>query len=453
MQTLDLDERPSSGGTVPAHHPGQRYFWPGNSVQRLASAPTVGLNDLALPPQAITGLEELVVIADAMRATQRGDGTYVSKDAWGSLLSRSNVIIDRLLTELGPDGTGLCIRSLPGGIWTNLRPEPGQHPARQLYFHWGPLGTWRSKSPRLLHSLLLAVQDAKSDELIQQFDKLVLASVGPELRTATGVEHIQLTEPPHFLCANALLRGGEAAIPPFHFAYFFPEDEGLEADQKTALVFGNGYRNRYEQITLPLAHRLLGASRSTGGAARQFVGQLLWLRAHDICHGIQLRTTDWKAIEDRFGSTTLAVLGEVMADVYGYLLISTPRVLTEFNLDAGDLACSFLAEMMNYLRREARFFPDSAAAGIELNFLIEHGYIHLNEDLSLEWSSGGLQNGFTHLARDFAEEVLGGDLGRIAAFISRYDLQSKACQGNAQSAPLLRLLAYGMPHIPTVASA
>lgn len=433
---------------------GQRRPWPGDRAQKIAFGerePLPRQEILAAGAGSSAALEELVVIADALRALQRSDGGFVSTDVREPLAARGNALIDRLLSDSALACDGVHVENI-AGVWTSLRQMSSFGTRPPVYLHWGPLATWRSKSQALLHSFVLAAADHEMDMKIATLDRWALPKAGQYLCWLLDRVGIRLSAPPRFLCSRALLRGGEAAIPPYHFAYFFPEDEGAGGPGHSALIFTNDYQARFEKISLLLAHRFLGAGRVPEGRGA-FVPQLLWLRAHDICHNIHLPETDWQAISAAAGPTAVAVLGEVVADIFGYLLLTSPLMRAEFNLSEHDLALGFLAEMLNYLRRDAILFPDSAAACLELNYLVQHGWVRVNEDLSLDWAAHKLQAGFEALALELLGEVLAGDADAARAFLGRYGAGSAHPPTNATVSPLLHALGYQLPHIPTIATA
>ena len=114
---------------------------------------------------------------------------------------------------------------------------------------------------------------------------------------------------------------GAAATPPFHFAHFLPEDEGVEGSTTKTVVYRNIYLLRFLNISLPLISMDeigldIGSVRA--GASRVLVR---WMRAHDVAHSY----FDQICMTSGLGGRTLHGIREVLADVFANALLLGSR--------------------------------------------------------------------------------------------------------------------------------
>jgi hypothetical protein len=101
------------------------------------------------------------------------------------------------------------------------------------------------------------------------------------------------------------------------------------------------------------------------------------------------------------------------------------EVKSEFEIDAEECSYSFMAEMLNYLRRDPALFFDSAAAHLELTYLWNEQYVQITDDLSLTWRPGMLERGIKKFASDLRNSVLSADGERIARLLEDYSWRSR----------------------------
>jgi len=130
--------------------------------------------------------------------------------------------------------------------------------------------------------------------------------------------------------------------------------------------------------------------------------------------------TDFRAIGkvDRWASM---VLQEVLADVFGFLLCSTNTWQASLSLDPSIFCQIYAFEMLRYLRRAPRDFPDAGAAFVQLQYLINHGYASYDlETGKISLSSADMVAGITMLARELSESVLAGNVPATMEFANRY---------------------------------
>lgn len=212
---------------------------------------------------------------------------------------------------------------------------------------------------------------------------------------------------------------GEANSYPKHFAYFFPEDEGVKyASQKRTIVFANTYLNLFERFARSQAP-LLGwqhdAIPESALCARHLIA---WFRGHDLGHSVVLEKMMFGKLskQDRWGSM---VVQEALADVFGLLMCLTEPSRQALQLNETLQLKIFLLEMLRYLRRGPCDYPDAGAAYIQLKWLTEHR--------CLNWSGtyyvvdlSTVQPALTALATAMTHSVLQGDTEAALAFLQRY---------------------------------
>jgi hypothetical protein len=126
------------------------------------------------------------------------------------------------------------------------------------------------------------------------------------------------------------------------------------------------------------------------------------------------------------------MLQEAIADVSGFLLATSGEWSAAGQLTLGESTTAFLAELLRYVRRGARSFPDSGAAYLELSYLVENGYVALLGDgRELSVDPARVRAGMVALASDLVEVVLRGNLELARELLGRHTLQ--------EGHPLMRL--------------
>lgn len=285
----------------------------------------------------------------------------------------------------------------------------------------GPLCTWRPKNRRAFHSFIAAIRHQPSEEMVAalhaSFDRAL-----DEIRLALDIPNLAIDHIHPMTSMDLVACGGEANSHPKHFAYFLPEDEGVDgvplAKQRT-LAFRNVYNARFKLITQPLAARLL-----TGPLASDRVDSdaalMMWIRAHDLAHGMRRPETNYEWM-DELGVEPFMMLQEALADVYGFLLTTTSPWLEVAGLTLDEMCAAFMAESLHYLRRGPWHHGDSGAAYLELSYLALGGHISTASTGELQWTIDGLCEGMRNLATELAETLLAArDAGPVVDLIGRY---------------------------------
>jgi hypothetical protein len=308
---------------------------------------------------------------------------------------------------------------LRGGNKTQLATEIANLNEQELVVFCGDLTTWLGKSRETHFSSFFAVPDQAHQHIADNADVL-LPQAFQELHSMVS-DQLRLASICRFKITNLVAAAGEANLYPKHFAYFLPEDEGVKyADRKRTVVFMNTYLALFKLISMEESR--LRVSLVDGGLRTSETGKYLtsWFRGHDIGHSVIRQETDFRAVSkaDRWASM---VLQEVLADVFGFLLCSTKTWQVGLSLDPTILCQIYAFEMLRYLRRAPRDFPDAGAAFVQLQYLIDHGYAAFDSEAGkIALSSADMIAGMTMLARELSQFVLAGKVTATMEFANRY---------------------------------
>jgi hypothetical protein len=365
------------------------------------------------PERAMPLLLRLAAQSEAMRSLQTSDGALVSERAASALCGEMAEGM-RELAELVDDGSaeGIRLRAKILAGSAGHREATLAIAARdslpELEVICGPLCTWRMKTRKPLHSFLAAAQDVPHQELLGRFDTALDAAIG-EVGDELEADEMRVSFPLPMNVTNLLASAGEAAGHPKHFAYFMPEDEGIDglpiSEQRT-LYMRNVHLARYEEITLPLGEALLdGPIR----AAEVPVSSTLmpWIRGHDHGHNVVVATTEYGGWADRLGTEPFMMLQEAIADVYGFLMTISEAWLEISGVSRLDMCGTHVAEMLHYMRRGPQYFGDPGAAYLELSFLAENGFVEVDSAGRVSWSEEGFCRGMAALASALTEATVG----------------------------------------------
>lgn len=397
---------------------GQRVHWPILKKRKIDLQQDCAQHHLyELLDEQRSSLIDIAVTTDALRALQNRESELHDSQATLALLQE----LSRLMELAREKITNLNRYEHDGRMaYTNLF-DCRLESSPNMILYAGFLGTWRRKSSRPMLSLLVAMRDDKAMESISKFDEYALNEGMGFLRNRLEARELMVGLPPIFIAARPILRAGEAIIPPLHFAYFFPEDMPTkEKLPETVLFLTTSYETRVSRVTDGI--RLKYIVNSPGlRYVSSYETQLLWFRAHDISHAIATKKTNWKAIEKHFGSEYVSILGEVLADVFGYLLVESYEAKNneiEFEFEYG-----FVAEMLGYLSRDLLAFYDSAAAYIEMSFLLDGGFIRIDGG-RLVWQPGDISAGIYQLAKILHQSVLTGNLEAVDSLVNKWSFNS-----------------------------
>lgn len=363
---------------------------------------------------------ELASLSDALRDLETASGETLSEQAM-SVLKKE--LVDRLrkLADLVDADTAATIRlraeALEGEAAhsdTSRQIATEYTAAPFLEVLCGPLCTWRPKTRRPFHSFIAAARHQPSEQMITALNASFQSALG-EVRNEIALPNLTVDVVHPMTTTDLIACGGEANTHPKHFAYFLPEDEGVDgvplATQRT-LAFRNVYNARYGLITLPLAKALLSGPQLAEDVERDSA-LLMWLRAHDLGHGVRLPATNYEWMGD-LGVEPFMMLQEALADVYGFLLATTARWREIAGITVSEVCAAFLAESLHYLRRGPWFHGDSGAAYLELGYLAQGGHLIIRPSGHIEWTVDGLCEGLRQLAILLADMLLAAKDERFA---------------------------------------
>lgn len=432
---------------------GQRESWP--TPQHRNPEVTGILIDSKNLPAALARhqaqIEELALMADVIRNLQTKSGNFalpqlateISTKAFGHIsdICEFHEIEHHIQRHISKDDPLRWVSSSLSGSLDSL-------PQGRYFIHWGPLGTWRKKSSNFLHSFLLAAFNDEVGLEVDNFNELCENSFDDHFMQLLRADDLTHSKPPYFYCADSIARGGEAAVAPYHFAYFFPEDHGLPiAEENTVIFFVDSYKSRFEHVSLKLAKLFVDEKKCQFDQNQLFRGQILWLRGHDISHGIKTSRTDWKRIEAEFGHGMVSVLGEVLADIYGLLFLYKREVLEQHAIDRASVTYSFLAEMLNYLRRDAELFFDSSAAYLEASFLLSCGALVVDSASRIYWEEDAFQIAALSFAETLYDSLLNTDIEKIRDLITSHSFELQSSLHKQQISRLATLIKEAKIHV------
>jgi hypothetical protein len=401
-------------------------FWPLDDQHGIGNVCLEG-EPPANAAQAMPLLLKLAAQSEAMRSLQSADGEDLSESA-SSVLRGEMAEGLRELADLVDDGSAEVIRQrakgLAGGIghreMTLEIARNGGPPALEIVC--GPLCTWRMKTRVGLHSFLAAARDQAQQELLDQLDNSLddaLRAVEAEI----GAKEMGVPFKLPMNVTNLLLSAGEAAGHPKHFAYFMPEDEGVDGlplQEQRTLYMRNVHLARYSVITIPLAETLLNGPMA---AAEVPVEATLmpWIRGHDHGHNVIVPSTTYDSWMETLGIEPFMALQEGIADVYGFLMCISEPWLKIGGYSRLEMCATHMAEMLHYLRRGPQYFGDPGAAYVELSFLAENGFVEIDGDGRISWNEEGFCRGMAALASALTESTVGApDETGSEAFLARY---------------------------------
>lgn len=357
-------------------------------------------------------LLRLAAQSDGMRSLQTSDGAPVSERIASALRGEMAEGM-RELAELVDEESAALIRLRAKALAGSAEHEEttlaiaarAASPALQVVC--GPLCTWRMKTRVGLHSFLAAARDDDQQDLLDTFDAS-LDSAMAELRNALDAEGMEVSFPLPMHVTNLLASAGEAAGHPKHFAYFMPEDEGIDdlpLERQRTLYLRNVHLARYAEITLPLGEALLdGPVRSAEMPVEATL--MPWIRGHDHGHNVVVPETSYDEWRERLGIEPFMMLQEAIADVYGFLMTISDAWLGISGVSRLEMCGTHIAEMLHYMRRGPQYFGDPGAAYLELSFLAENGFVEIDSEGRVRWSEDGFCRGMAALASALTEATV-----------------------------------------------
>jgi hypothetical protein len=387
-------------------------FWPledqhGVSHVRLDGEPP------SSPERVMPLLLRLAAQSEAMRSLQTAEGDLVSEQA-ASVLQGEMAEGMRELAELVDEESAALIRLrakvLSGGAGhretTLAIAARDASPALEVVC--GPLCTWRMKTREGLHSFLAAARDDRNQALLDRFDD-ALDDAMEELRNELDAEGMKVSFPLPMHVTDLLASAGEAAGHPKHFAYFMPEDEGIDdlpLEQQRTLYLRNVHLARYAEITVPLGEGMLEGPIHSAEVPTEAT-LMPWIRGHDHGHNVVVPETAYDEWRERLGIEPFMMLQEAIADVYGFLMTVSDPWLAISGVSPLDMCGTHIAEMLHYMRRGPQYFGDPGAAYLELSFLAENGFVEIDPKGRVRWGEEGFRRGMAALASALTEATVG----------------------------------------------
>lgn len=377
--------------------------------------------------QTMPLLLKLAAQSEALRSLQTSEAEMLANGAASALRGELAEGLRELAELTDPESAAairLRAKALAGGIehreMTLEIARGGRPPALEVVC--GPLCTWRMKTRVGLHSFLAAARDEEQQELLDRLDDSLEAALA-EVEAEIGAEGMHVPFKLPMNVTELLISAGEAAGHPKHFAYFMPEDEGVDGlplEEQRTLYMRNVHLARYRVITIPLAEALLvGPMRAADAPIETTL--MPWIRGHDHGHNVAVPSTSYDAWMETLGIEPFMALQEAIADVYGYLLTisETWRALT--GASRLEMAATHMAELLHYMRRGPKYYGDPGAAYVELSFLAENGFVEIDERGRVRWDEEGFSRGMAALASALTDATVGApDERGSEAFLARY---------------------------------
>lgn len=377
--------------------------------------------------QAMPLLLSLAAQSDAMRSLQTCEGEVLSEAAASALLGEMAEALRELAELVDPDSAELIrlrAKGLAGGIehrdMTLEIARSGSPPALEVVC--GPLCTWRMKTRIGLHSFLAAARDEPRQQQLDELDDSLDAALA-FVEAETGTSELSVPFKLPMNVTELLVSAGEAAGHPKHFAYFMPEDEGIDGlplrEQRT-LYMRNVHLARYSVITIPLAETLLeGPMRAEEVPVSETL--MPWIRGHDHGHNVVVPSTCYDEWMETLGIEPFMALQEAIADVYGFLMTISDAWMGITGVSRLEMCATHMAELLHYMRRGPKYYGDPGAAYVELSFLAENGFVDIDGQGRIRWDEDGFCRGMAALGSALTEATVGApDERGSEAFLARY---------------------------------
>jgi hypothetical protein len=406
-------------------------FWPPRDSHTVLSVSLPAATPL-LGSFAANSLKRVTQIAEIIRgyqdlAPERGNDQAKEviqlRHAGAAAMEASADVLDC-------EASATCLRlraeALRGGSWSEQVERCIGLDETRLISLSGDLHTWHHKSPDVYHSAFFAAVDQRYDRLVANLDDQ-LDAVTRYIHTIVDPRLVVKT-PPRFKVGNLIFCGGEANRYPKHFAYFLPEDEGIKrAKQKKTVVFSNVYSAMYHGVSEPFGLSALmieGAERQTPVPSTED-HLICWLRGHDVGHGVILPETDFRVLGQQ-GRWASMMLQEVLADLFGLIMVSGGPWSKIANLRNDVAVRVFLTEMLRYLRRGETYFPDAEAAFLEFSFLEANGFVRIDWDKrKIMTSVECLLSGAQQLLALLIKTALANDVEGTRSIIKQYGVGAR----------------------------
>ncbi len=393
-------------------------FWPQRPQHVIR---TVQLPSPLLHPELIESIRQILQRVDAMRCVQAfsDPDLRMANELKKSVANHLAVISAHLQDADSRTAIGCIAEGLMGDTqFAEMSQAVAGLDERELVAHVGDLSTWLGKSRQTFSSAFFGIPNAR----LQQVSDCVDKHFPEALQRLASDLCAPLKVLPHCTYKIIDLFGiaGEANYFPKHFAYFMPEDQGVKySPVKRTIVFANTYRSLFERIAVQQAplFNWQAADLPAGYELDRYL--IIWFRGHDLGHSIVLDSTCFGQLSkhDRWGSM---VIQEALADVFGFLLSVDQAIANTVQLQPAQMVRVYTLELLRYLRRGARQFPDAGSAYIQLRLLQDLGVIDCTNPMAWSVDTERFIGAMRSIAQDLINAGLTGDPSRFEAFISQY---------------------------------
>jgi hypothetical protein len=388
--------------------PARTDIWPPRERYGLSRLELV--HPLGDPHVELVGhlVDQLMALADASFALARsgvaspGAGVELREAAARVLRLLGGELGGELRLSLSDRADAIEAEDWQANAWLTVDCE--DHRFVALY---GPLHTWSMKGDGFGFSGAAGLRNDRAADFVRSVEGAIFEA-GAEVGPACGTDPLAVTHVPAYVVTDLIGCGGEANTFPKHFAYFLPEDANVADRGKTmTVVFRNVFLSQFERISAPVAS-IAADGWTTPRADTAERALLTWFRGHDIAHFMGQSGPPPDHLLGWPGFLRGA-LQETFADVLGFLLASTQPVLDRAGLKQADMSSVFFAEMMRYFRRGWQWFPDSCAAQVELAYLVDHGWLKLDQTKHIAWDAEAFHQGMLDLGQTVVAAMLHGD--------------------------------------------
>jgi hypothetical protein len=406
-------------------------------------------------------LMDIAALSEALRSLQTADGTSVfeqgaavlSAEAADALSELAELVDDDSAALIGKRADALASRADAEAITRQIA-EEGSAPPLEVVC--GPLCTWRAKTRSPLHSFIAASHNEQAQGRLDAIDRALDGAMA-ELRDVLEAPKLYSKCAMAMHATDMIVSAGEAAAHPKHFAYFLPQDEGVDdlpLERQRTLYLHNVHLARFEKITAPLAEGLLnGPMRAAEVPIEATLAP--WIRGHDHGHNLAVKGTEaaHDGLCETLGKEPFYMLGEAFANAYGFLMTVSRAWRGISGATRLEMCTTHIAELLHYMRRGPQHHSDPGSAYLELSFLSSEGFVEIDGSGRVHWDEDGLYRGMVALARALTRSIVAPTEEREAIlFVDRYAWPADLPAGETPSAPAgetLRAMREELANVPT----
>ncbi len=359
-------------------------------------------------------IRDACALVDTLRRLQDhrpdgGDPTIVE-----AVLNRLSTLLESMRDKLTCDDDRAMLDTRLQVLRGDLLPQDPEVQRRMFTraettfsAYCGRLNTWSMKSDHCYWSFFASIPAPQAEAVIDKL-RSALPDIDRDMVDRLGFP-VQLSAPPLYVIHDLIACAGESARFPKHFAYFLPEDEGVEGTHyNKTIVFRNVYAHRFEAASEMLVERYFPqlAAVPVRPTTSADAALPIWMYGHDVGHMSTLGRVG-RVPAPGLGKFGSASLDELKADLVSVAAMATPswQKLTDIQLEEG--LRFYVAEMLRYLTRDRHQFFDSASAFMQVTFLVEHGWLDIEEN-RLVADVESVATGLTYMLKDLQQMAQGG---------------------------------------------